>query len=251
MILVPIGIFLLFVSKIVIISNLLAILLNYMIKTTYFLLHLIDQLPYSVLEISVNHFQLLFIIAVAGSIFIYLKSQKAYLIKAALFFALLLSISTLITDINHINHKELIVYNTSKNPAIHLIRGKKNYIISEEKIKEEELFYFPGTSTKRKLGLNQPVFLISTDTITDENIVMKNGLVFFEGKSLSLQKNMSDLNKTSLPDFIINPSDKEINTSDIMAGTTIVSNKRYLGKNVNNSDQIHYTTMKGAFRKKW
>jgi len=251
MVLVPFGIVLLFVSKIYIISNILAVLLNYMIKKTYFLLTVIDQLPFAVLEISVNQVQFLFIIAILGSIFIYLKSQKAYLMKAALFFALLLSISTLTKETNRINHKELIVYNMAKNPAVHLIYGKKNYIISEEKIKEEELYYFPGTSTTRKLRLNKPVFLISPDTITDENIVMKNGLVFFEGKSLSLQKYMSDLNKTSLPDFIINPSDKEINTSDIMAGTTIVSNKRYLGKNVNNSDQIHYTTMKGAFRKKW
>jgi len=251
MILVPFGIFLLFVSNIDFVSNLLAILLNYAIKTTYFLLQLIDQLPYSVIEISVNQVQFIFIIVIAGSIFLYLKSQKAYLIKAALVFTLLLSLSTLIIETNRVNRTELIVYNTAKNPAIHLIHRKKNYIISEEKIKDEELYYFPGTAVKKKLGLNEPVFLISTDTITDENIVMKNGLVFFEGKSFSLQKKISELNEASLPDFIINPSDKEINTSDIKAGTTIVSNKRYMDKNMNNSTQIHYTSIKGAFRKKW
>jgi len=251
MILVPFGIFLLFVSNINIVANLLSILLNFTLKTTYFLLQQIDQLPYSVLEISVNQIQLIYIIVIAGSIFLYLKSQKAYLIKTALIFALLFSLSVLIAETNRVNHTELIVYNTSKNPAIHLIHRKKNYIISEEKIKDEELYYFPGTAVKKKLGLNEPVFLISTDTLTDENIVMKNGLVFFEGKSLSLQKKISELNETSLPDFIINPSDKEIYTSDIKPGTTIVSNKRNIDKNKNNSTQIHYTSIKGAFRKKW
>ena len=251
MVLVPIGILLLFVSKIYILSYFLSLLLNYMIKTTYFLLKLIDQLPYSVLEISINHIQLIFIIAITGSIFIYLNFQKAYLIKASLFFALLLSISTLTSETKRIGHKELIVYNTAKNPAIHLINGKKNYIISEEKIKEEEKYYFPGTSTKRKLGLNPPVFLISTDTFTDEGIILKNRLIFFEGKTLSLHTNISDFNKTKLPDFIINPGNTNIKSDDIESGTTIISNKRFFEKNMVQSDQIHYSTIKGAFRKNW
>jgi len=251
MVLVPIGILLLFVSKIYIISYLLSVLLNYMIKITYFLLILIDRLPYSVLEISINHIQLIFIIAISGSIFIYLNFQKAYLIKASLFFALLLSISTLTSETKRISHKELIVYNTAKNPAIHLINGKKNYIISEEKIKEEEMYYFPGTTIKRKMGLNPPVFLISTDTFTDEGIILKNRLIFFEGKTLSLHTNISDFNKTKLPDFIINPGNTNIKSDDIESGTTIISNKRFFEKNMVQSDQIHYTTIKGAFRKNW
>ena len=222
-----------------------------MIKITYFLLILIDRLPYSVLEISINQIQFIFIIAIAGSIFIYLNFQKAYLIKATLFFTLLLSISTLTSETKRISHKELIVYNTAKNPAIHLINGKKNYIISEEEIKEEEMFYFPGTSTKRKLGLNHPVFLISTDTFADEGILLKNKLIFFEGKTLSLHKNISDLNKTKLPDFIINPGNTNIKSDDIESGTTIITNKRYFEKNVLQTTEIHYTTIKGAFRKNW
>jgi len=251
MVLVPIGILLLFVSKIYILSYFISLLLNYMIKTTYFLLKLIDQLPYSVLEISINQIQFIFIIAIAGSIFIYLNFQKVYLIKASLFFALLLSISAFTTVTKRINHKELIVYNTAKNPAIHLINGKKNYIISEEKIKEEEKYYFPGTSTKRKLGLDPPVFLISTDTFTDEGIILKNRLIFFEGKTLSLHKNISDFNKTKLPDFIINPGNTNIKSDDTESVTTIISNKKFFEKNVMQTTEIHYTTIKGAFRKNW
>jgi hypothetical protein len=111
--------------------------------------------------------------------------------------------------------------------------------------------FFPGTLTKRKLGLNPPVFLISTDTLTDENIFLKNRFVFFEGKSISIQKNIADLDKNKLPDFIINPKKTDFKSLDIESGTTIISNKRYFDKNEYNSTQIHFTTIKGAFRKKW
>jgi len=251
MILVPFGIVLLFVSKIYIVSNLLAVLLNYMIKITYFLLTVIDQLPFAVLDITVNQVQFLFIIAIVGSIFIYLKSYSATPLKAALFFALLLSLLTLIIETNRLNNNELIVYNTAKNPTIHLIHGRKNYIITEEKIMEEELNYFSGTATKKKLGLNQPVYLVSTDTLADESLLLKGGLVIFEGKSISLLKNISILNKNNLPDFIINPANTDFNLLNNESGATIISNKRFFGKNSINTTQIHFTSIKGAFRKKW
>ncbi len=251
MVLIPMGILLLFVSKIYIISNFLAVVLNYMIKLTYFLLSFIDQLPFAVLEISINQVQFIFILAIVGSAFIYMANHKVYYIRANLFFAFLLSLSTFAIGIGRINNTEVIVYNNIKNPGIHLIHGKKNYVISEEKIEEEEMYYFPATSTKRKLGLNPPVFLISTDTLTDDNIFLKNRLVFFEGKSFSLQKNITDLNKANLPDFIINPTKIKINPTDIEPNTTIISNKRFYTENAIQSTQIHFTTLKGAFRKKW
>jgi competence protein ComEC len=251
MVLIPIGILLLFVSKVYVLSNVLAILLNYMIKIIYFLLSSIELLPFSVLEISINQIQFIFITAIVTSIFLYLKNYNPFVLKATLLFTLLLSLSTLFDFINQLKDTEMIVYNTAKNPSIHLIHGKKNYIISEEKIEIEEMNYFPGTLTKRKLGLNPPVFLISTDTLTDENIFLKNRFVFFEGKSISIQKNIVDLDKTKLPDFIINPKKTDFKSIDIESGTTIISNKRYLDKNEKNSTQIHFTTIKGAFRKKW
>jgi competence protein ComEC len=251
MVLIPIGISLLFVSKVYVLSNVLAILLNYMIKIIYFLLSSIELLPFSVLEISINQIQFIFITAIVISIFLYLKSYNPFVLKTTLLFTLLLSFSTLFDFINQLKHTEMIVYNTAKNPSIHLIHGKKNYIISEEKIEKEEMNFFPGTLTKRKLGLNPPVFLISTDTLTDENIFLKNRFVFFEGKSISIQKNIADLDKNKLPDFIINPKKTDFKSLDIESGTTIISNKRYFDKNEYNSTQIHFTTIKGAFRKKW
>jgi hypothetical protein len=211
----------------------------------------IDQLPFAVAEISINQVQFILIVAIVCSVFIYLKNHRLYFVKASLVFALLLSLTTLAIKFKRLNYNELIVYNTTKNPAIHLIHGRKNYIISEEKILEEELNYFPGTVTRKKLGLNQPTYLISADTLTDESLLLKDGLVIFEGKSISLLKNTSILNKNNLPDLIINPANTDFDLLNYESGTTIISNKRFFGKNSNISTKIHFTPIKGAFRKKW
>jgi competence protein ComEC len=251
MILIPAGILLLFVSKVQFISGLLATILNYIIKATYFLLSFIEQLPFAVFDVSVNHVQFVFTAATIISVFIYLKSYQFRYVKIILFFILVLSVSTLLNNINRFRNTELIVYNTAKNPGIHLIHGRENYIISEEKIKDEELNYFPAFATIRQMGLNPPVYLISTDTFTDENILLKNGFVFFEGKSLSFKKNTAELNKDQLPDFIINPVKIDFNQFHIEPATTVISTKRYIDKKNINLPQIHFTTVKGAFRKKW
>lgn len=251
MFLVPFGILLLIISKIHLLAHILAVLVNYSIKVVYFLLSTIEQLPFSVFETSVNQVQFIFIITIVFAIFIFIKNYKFFYLQTALIFIFALSVSVLLADVNRIYHKELIVYNTPKNLSIHLIHGKKNYIISEEKINEDELHYFPGIATVRKLGLNDPVFLKSSDTFTDREIFLKNGFVFFGGKTMLLRKNLNPVNINKMPDFIINPK----NTGDYEhfenLQTTIISNKRFIDKIGLQSANIHFVTLSGAFRKEW
>ncbi|KAF0237020.1 MAG: competence protein [Prolixibacteraceae bacterium] len=251
MVLLPIGISLLFISKIYFLSNLLAVLLNYMIKITYFLLSSVELLPFSVLEIHINQIQFIFLVAIVISGIIYLIRIHVYLIKTTLFFTLLLSVSVLLAEINRLNHRELIVYDVPKNPTIHLIHGKRNYIISEEKIKEDEMHYFPGITTARKLGLNHPVFLISSDTFTNGEILLKTGYVFFEGKTIMVRKNLTSGNKTKPPDFIINPANTENPEYLNSPQTIIISDNRFMDKNHLKTAKVHFINLHGAFRKKW
>jgi hypothetical protein len=159
--------------------------------------------------------------------------------------------SIIITDYYLLNRTEIIIYNSSQNPGIHLIQGKKNFIITDAEIKEEDMRYYPGVITKHKLGLDPPVFLVSNDSLFNENILMKNKLIFFEGKTISFNKNLSDLNNTKLPDYIINPITNNINNIDYELSTVIISNKRFINKDKAIPNRIHYTSMKGAFRKNW
>ena len=251
MALIPLGILLLFVSKIPVISAILAFLLNVLLKSTYFLLSLINQLPFSVFNISIDTFQFIILIAAVGSAFIFLKNQKVFFLKSTLSFILFVLVSALIKNIYQLNQTELIVYNTGKNTGIQFIRGKLNYIVTDEELSDEEKWFHPGTQTCRTLGLYTPIFFVSNDSVVNESILLKNKHVFFEGKLFSINKNQNELNFSKQPDFIINPALKTIETIDIKQNTTIITNKSFFNKNSPDSVEVHNTSIKGAFRKKW
>ncbi len=251
MVLIPLGILLLFVSTIPVISTVLAFLLNNILKLTYFLLSFINQLPLSVFSISIEPFQFVLLISAVGFALVFLKNHKVFFLKATLFSILVVLFSTLVLNIYQLNQTELIVYNTGKNTGIQLIHGKLNYIITEEKLTNEEKWFHPGTRTSRALSLNPPIFFVSNDSITNETVLMKNRLIFFEGKSFSINQNLNETNYKKLPDFIINPIFKSTKTIDLKQSITIITNKSFLKKTPSNSGIIYNTAIKGAFRKKW
>ena len=251
MLLIPMGIIMLFVSKINFVSNLLSLLINLSIKLTYSLLLLIDQLPSAVIDIQINYFQLIFILGILISVFIFLKNKRIYYLKFALISLLLLSLSNIFINISRLSYSELIVYNTPKNQAVHLIHGKNNFIITEDTLKSEELSNFPGTLTRRKLDLNMPVYLTSADIFKDESLFYNGEFAFFEGKVISLSKNFTISDNNNLPDFIVNPDHFDYKPNEAEQSAIIITNKRFLPDTIANSPHIHSTYLKGAFRKKW
>ncbi len=251
MVLIPLGILLLFASTIPIISTILAVLLNYILKITYFLLSLIYQLPFSVFNISIEPYQFVMLISAVGFAFVFIKSQNIFYLKATLFSILFLLISTLVLNIIQLNQTELIVYNTGKNTGIHLIYGKINYIITEEKLTNDEKWFHPGNNTSRALGINRPIFIVSNDSIANESILLKKGFFFFEGKSFSINQNLNKSTNQKLPDFVLNPIPSYSNIIDSEENTIIITNKSFLNKLSSYSGEIHNTATKGAFRKKW
>jgi hypothetical protein len=145
----------------------------------------------------------------------------------------------------------MIVYNSGKNTAIQLIRGKTNYILLNEKLTNDEKWYHPGNTTSRALGLKTPVYVELNDSISNEYLLMKNRFLIFEGKSISLNQKLNEFKKGQLPDFIINPAFSNPIFIDLKENTIIVTNKSFLTKKLPSSVEIHNTAIKGAFRKKW
>ncbi|HPE76574.1 MAG TPA: ComEC/Rec2 family competence protein [Draconibacterium sp.] len=251
MALIPMGILLLFVSKILVISAILAFLLNILLKSTYFLLSLIYKFPFSVFNVSIDLFQFIFLIAAIGSAFIFLKNLKVLYLKSTLLLILFVLVSVLYKNIYQLNQTELIVYNTGKNTGVQLIHGKLNYIVTDAELTDEEKWFHPGTQTCRTLGLKSPVFFVSGDSVVNENILLKNNQVFFEGKSLSINTNQNRLNLIKQTDFIINPAFKEVEFADLKQNTVVITNKSIFKQIYSDSVEVHNTSEKGAFRKKW
>ena len=251
MALIPLGIFLLFVSTIPVISTILAFLLNSILKITYFLLSFIYQLPYSVFNISIESYQFVFLIIAVGFAFVFIKNQNTFYLKTSLFSFFVVLFTTVLLNIYQLTQTELIVYNTGKNTAFQLINGKLNYIVTNEKLTNEEKWFHPGNTTSRALRLKTPVFVELGDSISNEFLLLKNRFIIFEGKSISLHQKLNEFKKDKLPDFIINPAFSDTVFIDPKENTIIVTNKSFLTKKLPSSDEIHNTAIKGAFRKKW
>lgn len=251
MVLIPLGILLLFVSTIPVISTVLAFLLNNILKLTYFLLSSIYQLPFSVFNISIELYQFVLLISAIGFAFVFIINQKVFYLKATLFSIFIVLISSLLLNIHQLNQTELIVYNTGKKIGIQLIHGKLNYVITDDTLTNEEKWFHPGKQTSHAMGINPPIFIVSNDLISNENILMKNKLIFFEGKSLSINQNLNELKSNKAPDFIINPTLSNSHNFDLKQNTTIITNNSYFKKISSYSGEIHNTSIQGAFRKKW
>ena len=251
MVLIPLGIFLLFASAIPVISTILAFLLNYILKITYFLLSLIYELPFSVFNISLDPYQFVLLISSVAFVFVFLKNQNIFYLKTTLFSILFIFLLAFVTNLYQLNQTEMIVYNSGKNTAVQLIHGKTNYIVLNEELTNDEKWFHPGNITSRALGLKTPVFVELNDSISNEYLLMKNRLLIFEGKSISLHQKLNEFKKDKLPDFIINPAFSDPIYIDPKENTIIVTNKSFLTKKFPSSVEIHNTTIKGAFRKKW
>jgi competence protein ComEC len=251
MALIPLGILLLFVSTIPAVSTVLALLLNIIIKITYFLLSTIYQTPLSVVDVSIGPIQFVLLIAAVGSLFIFLKIKKAYFVKTALTSILAVFLIGLAGKIYRLNQTTLIVYNTGKNISIQLIHGRTNFIVTQDTLRNEEKWFHPANATCRKLGLYPPSFIQSNNSLHDKNLIMENGIIFFEGKTLSINRDLSELNPDKLPDFITNPNLSDFKSVDFKQISNIITSKSPLLDSSIDSGKIHDLSTKGAFRMNW
>ena len=250
-VLIPLGLALLAFSKISLISTALSFIINNIIGGIYWLLQKIEDLPFSVWEVSLNRIELIFILAFLFSIFIFLKTPRIMYIKSTLTFLLLLFIFSFTNKSIHLKQKEIIVYNNTDNTIVHLISGKKNYIIYEYNFKENDYAKNLFKNTKSKLQLKSPIFLTQTDTLKDDYLLAKNGVLFFEGKTIFINSNQTNTPKNILPDLIINTNqaqDIELNNTN---KSLVVTNKRFIQKNNKFIQPVYQVSKQGAFRMKW
>lgn len=251
MILIPAGIALLLFSKIYFLGTILSLFINTIIKSIYFILVQIEILPKSVLHFAVNPVQLFLILGTLFSVLLFLKNHRHFYIKTMLIFVLLISTSVLYLKINQLNKNEIIVFNNPQNTTIQLIHGKNNYIISEKKITPEENIAQVISVANLKRGLDSPVFLITSDTISDENILLRNGMVFFEGKIISMNKKATNFKNSLIPDFLINPNITINTKTSDSKYKTIITNNSYSKKANPSVHKIHFTYLESAFRENW
>jgi competence protein ComEC len=250
-ILIPLGITLLVFSKITIFSTVVSYIINNLISGIYLLLKQIESLPFAVQEISIKPAGLILILAALFSILLFLNSPRATYLKSTLSFLLLLSVFAFKERFIILKQKEIIVYNNTENTIIHLISGKKNYIISEFDFQENDYAKNLFKDTKSKLQLNPPIFLTQTDTLKDDYLMAKNGILFFEGKTIFINTNQTNTPENMSPDLIINPKRAQNIEKSNSNKTYVVTNKKFIQRNIKLAQPIHQVSKQGAFRMRW
>ncbi len=251
MVLIPLGIFLLFVSGIPVLAGFIAVIIDAIIKSIFQLLTHIDQLPFSVLNIPISIVQELIIISSILMFYLLLKSKRTLYLHLT-FAGIMLLIITFIYKNALISHKnEIIIYNNPQNATVELIHRKTDFIISEHPIKPEDQIQKIIAQTTQKRNLMPPQFFLANDTVINQNLFLENGIIYFEGKTILFRGNQDENGKLIFPDLIINPNSNFGISINNEKEEIVITNKRFIPENNKAKNLSYYSTFKTAYRKIW
>lgn len=247
--LIPLGILLLIVSKIPLLAAIIAYLIKWLIKTIYFILQGIENLPYSIFEISFSTLELSCLLASFFFIFIFVETRKTIHFKLALLSLTILFTAILIANFEQYYKREIIVYNNASNTTIQLIAGRKNYVISENKITKDDFFFRQIQNVKRKKRLANPTFLLQNESFEDVFLLLKNNFCVFEGKLIYYGTKLNKLPQNFSPNFFISKNNYKYKKLEFNPKIQVISTQKVFEKNMENP--IHSLKTSGAFYEIW
>ena len=240
------GILLLIFSTVPFISNFIALITQWILNSIYIFLANIEDLPFAVAEISLTKLQLLFLIFALLFSFSFAESGNIKRLKFTLLSLILLATSTLIINFRNLNSNELIVYNNSQNLTLHLIKGKTNYVISENEISDSDYILRQIETVRIKKKLNDVVFVCSNDTINSPNLFYKNHIANFEGKLIWFQSDKTKAPAFFQPDLIV--TNQRFSNNSFNNQAPVVSCFNYRNSDFGN---VYFLKKNGAFHQKW
>jgi competence protein ComEC len=249
--LIPLGITLLIFHAVPHLGTSFSLIIDRILNWLYSILQFIEQLPFSVQRISLSPVELTFLTGFILSVFILIETRRVFYLKATLAFVALLLSSSILLKVKKLNEKQIIVYNDTDNAILHLISRKKNYIISENEIKENDYSLVTINNTVNYLHLAEPVFLLANQNYNDQFLLLNNGFLIFQNKSILVNPKQIPNSPDFIPEIIINPLNyktlKKLNIQESL----IVSNNMNLKREATDAKQIHILQLKGAYLKKW
>jgi competence protein ComEC len=249
--LIPLGLGLLVFHWVPIFSEILVFTVTWILRIVILFLEFVEELPFSVAEFTLSAGGLLFLSIALLSVFLFIETRQKKYFKGILFSLLLLAGTSFVIETVNIFRKEIIIYNQPDDVVVHLINGKRNYVVSEEKWTDSEFAQNTITNTVRKLNLKEPVFLDLKQKYHDKFIYLKHGLIAFGGKIIACKVHKRELPEEVKPEILIDPFPGEINEDSISSNTVIISSLRYSQGFMNNNANVFHLRHEGAFRKKW
>ena len=251
MVLIPLGIFLLAFNWIPLISSVLAFIISLFVKLLVGFLAFIENLPGSVAEFSITGLELVFILGVLFSFYLFIETGKNLFYKGILLFFLLVLTASFATKTARIFQKEMVVYNYPQQIILHLSAGKNNYVISEENHLETQITQNMIADFVQHSKLNSPVYLNANQSYSDEILKMKNGLLLFDGRYIFFRNKNRSEPGTIIPEIIVGANDVNYAKKLDTANQVFVTYSRFQNPNVTNLSHVYYLNINGAYRERW
>lgn len=248
MLLIPLGLCLLPFSQIPLLAGLISTAVKWIIKGVYFILSSIESFPNSTPDIVLNRPELLLVLAILFSIFLFLNSHQAMFLKTTLSFGILFILLILLYETKQFNQHEIIVLNSKKTVAC-FIASNKMYIISEDTLSVNDYNYSSVQEIKRHKRLTNTIFLSAEATYRDDFLFLDKGLAIFEGKKVLLKSHHTASITKILPDIIV--SNKPINSIEPVLNDCCFI-KFWPDRKKSSSDiNQHILSAQGAFITTW
>ncbi len=247
-ILIPLGIVLLAFSWTSYFAGFISGITGYILKLLINFLEWIEQLPHSVVNLHFSGMELTFISAVLLSFFFFVQFPKVKYLKGILFFFLLYLTTSLGIHAICLFRSEIIVYNYPGQYVLHLISGKKNYIVSEEEIKKTDHVHNVIANTVKGLRINPPVYLTCSQYYSDAILYCNKGLISFDGKIVHFHTRSRQIDSPFIPDIVVGTMEAENKENKLFQAEIIL---RDTFTNNDHSLNVYNLSKKGAYRKKW
>jgi competence protein ComEC len=179
--LIPLGLFMLAFSWLPLVSSIVSYATLFILRHLIVFLEFVESLPASVIKIHFSVSEMFLMAGIMVLLFLFIEVRQKWQFKGILILVLIfIGISAGSKFFQR--HKEIIVYNCPQQTIVHLVAGKKNYIISEEKLLQSNMIRTLIENTIVHLRLNSPVYLTCNDDYEDSNILQKNGFLFFHDR---------------------------------------------------------------------
>jgi len=209
----------------------------------------IEDLPFSSIGFYFSNLEMVFVCSIFFFAFLFIESTNKRFFKAILFLCLFLAVTSLAEKTERLFRREIIVYNCSGSTIIHLISGRNNYVIAGDSTWEDGIVRKIVDETVGRLQLDEPFFLESNAFYRDSLLFLKEGIIFFEGKMISLGKH-PDLTFFK-PQFLIG-SFSDIDAKRMkFTDQKMISTLRVTKDFSNDRSEVFFLQAEGAYREKW
>lgn len=242
-ILIVLAALILLFSFIPVLSALFTKIAGFAVSIVYTLLKFIEELPFAVYSgFNFNWISLMITSVLLIVIILFIESRKKTFLFAALGLVVAFIFSSAIIRYVQNMRNEMIVYN-HREPIIHLISGRRNYLVVPDNVGYDISELNPVTNVVKARRLKPPTILTSDSFYEDNYILISGNLIFFMGRIILYAPDRWQIPDKIYFDYIIDFSNS-FSYSKNSEKTTLITNSKRGNTGLEN---IYVVGISGAF----